>query len=470
MKTSHGKNRLTNHILNWRKVSPRNLIAHPFITIILLVITVLLSLRLLNFVSLYAVNLLFWDQWDFLTPLFEKQSLWTMFSYQHGPHRQGLGLLLTNLTANLSQWDTRAESISIALLVIAAMLSAFALKRSIHGALSLTDVIIPLAFLNLTQYEIFIGTPNPAHSAAPLFLSILYCLAWLIPNYGIKTLVVLILNLLLLFTGFGVFMSIITVGLFILESLRNVHLKQRGELVVSGLAVLLSVFSIGIFLVGYTFKPAVGCFASSKINLLNTLFFMSLMFSRFIRLGFSDLLIISKVVGFSLLSASIIVFSYHTYKLTQIHGHARRASIVIAVLIGYTLLFSLGTAIGRTCIGLEHAFSSRYVTLMIPAFLGLYLHIYSVSKVIPRKVLTGVFLLLMSVSLFSFSSSDLQIIDRLSVKKERWKRCFLEYESVEQCDKAVGFQIYPDAASTRLDWKLDYLKQNDLNLYLDVHE
>src|SRR5215813_15241915 len=55
-----------------------------------------LSARLFTLISRYAVNVFFMDQWDFNeATLFEKHSLWEMFRWQHGPHRQGLGALLS---------------------------------------------------------------------------------------------------------------------------------------------------------------------------------------------------------------------------------------------------------------------------------------------------------------------------------------------------------------------------------------
>src|SRR5687767_9566619 len=48
-------------------------------------------LRLVVLVKENAVDLLFEDQWDLLTPLFEDSGAWAAFCLQHGPHRQGLG-------------------------------------------------------------------------------------------------------------------------------------------------------------------------------------------------------------------------------------------------------------------------------------------------------------------------------------------------------------------------------------------
>ena len=59
------------------------------------------------------------------------------------------------------------------------MLLARQLKSELYGALSYSDVAIPLIFLTLAQYEAVIGTPNPGYSALPLLMMMLYCLALL---------------------------------------------------------------------------------------------------------------------------------------------------------------------------------------------------------------------------------------------------------------------------------------------------
>ena len=54
--------------------------------------------RFFRLISQYAVNIFFSDQWDFNdATLFQKHSIWQMFTWQHGPHRQGLGALFARM-------------------------------------------------------------------------------------------------------------------------------------------------------------------------------------------------------------------------------------------------------------------------------------------------------------------------------------------------------------------------------------
>lgn len=72
------------------------------------------------FVDRNAVNLLYWDQWDFYFPLFHDGSLWDIFNYQHGPHRQGIGFILTSLLAQLSGWNSRWDAFGVSFVLTSA--------------------------------------------------------------------------------------------------------------------------------------------------------------------------------------------------------------------------------------------------------------------------------------------------------------------------------------------------------------
>lgn len=79
---------------------------------------VVLAVRLGHFVDRFAVNLVFWDQWDFLQGLFDDASLWELFRRQHGPHRQGVANLLIAGEYALTGWNGRADA-ALAAIVMA---------------------------------------------------------------------------------------------------------------------------------------------------------------------------------------------------------------------------------------------------------------------------------------------------------------------------------------------------------------
>src|SRR5262249_20950276 len=117
--------------------------------------------RLFQLISRYAVNIFFMDQWDFNeATLFQKHSLWEMFRWQHGPHRQGLGAIVEYLVEPFFGWSTRTESFLICGIVLLATVCALWLKWRLFGKLSIFDVCIPLILLSSLQYETLVITAN----------------------------------------------------------------------------------------------------------------------------------------------------------------------------------------------------------------------------------------------------------------------------------------------------------------------
>src|SRR5438309_10311187 len=138
-----------------------------------------LAFRLFLTIRSEAVNIFYWDQWDFNDPiLFHPQPLWQAFRHQHGPHRQGLGAFVGLIVGRLSHWNTRTDAFAIGVTVVIASLCALWLKNRLFGPLVYSDVIIPMLFFTRVQWETYLGTTNPAHGSLPMLLIMLYCVAW----------------------------------------------------------------------------------------------------------------------------------------------------------------------------------------------------------------------------------------------------------------------------------------------------
>jgi hypothetical protein len=142
----------------WRAHLPGFLLALAFVA---------LGSRMVVVVWRHSVNLIFFDQWEFYEPLFTHASLWRIFTWQHGPHREGIELVLDKFVLDWTHWINRAE----ALLIVAALLTAASvavwLKVRIFGKLEYTDAVIPCLFLTLAPIDILIGVPNPVQAVAP---------------------------------------------------------------------------------------------------------------------------------------------------------------------------------------------------------------------------------------------------------------------------------------------------------------
>ncbi|MBC8010627.1 MAG: hypothetical protein H7067_11085, partial [Burkholderiales bacterium] len=120
----------------------------------------LLAWRQHVFVDRYSVNVMFWDQWDFYIPFFNDEGLWSIFTRQHGPHRQGAGFLVTRLLAESSGWDSRWDAFGVSFTLILGSLAGLVVALRCGCKAWLTLPVIGLLFFNLRQYEGFVGASN----------------------------------------------------------------------------------------------------------------------------------------------------------------------------------------------------------------------------------------------------------------------------------------------------------------------
>ena len=138
---------------------------------------------------------------------------------------------------------------------------------------------------------------------------------------------------------------------------------------------------------------------------------------------------------------------------------------IILVLITFTLVFTLNLAVGRVCLGLGSASSSRYQTYLIPGFFALYLFAVTRKKV-PLRGITFC-LLCFLVTTFSVGTNATAYFQDVYQGKQRWKQAYLQTEDIYLSNRISEFAIHPNPSHTELKRKLDYLKEHGLNLYLD---
>ena len=427
---------------------------------------VVLGYRFFHFISLYSINVLVFDQWDFLTDFFEgTPTLAKLFFRQHGPHREGVGLIADKVLYPLTRWNVRVESFMIGSCIVVAMLLALVLKRRLFGRFTFSDVAIPMMFLTLVQFETMVGTPNPAYSGFPLLLIMLYALALLLENTLLRYSLVLFLNSLLIFTGFGFFMGPVTLGIFAVEGYWSLRRMNRVPLIAPIAAFLAAGASLGAFFIHYALLPAVSCFKFPIDKPVLYPEFMGLMFSEFV--DFTHPLFRAHLRSAPRGGAAILLAAVAMLAI-QVFGRRARAGRwdagwIGAVLLAFSLLFSAGTAIGRVCLGPASALASRYATLLIPAFLGMYLGLLLLTWKQLRNTALSLFVLLLL-------SGDVLIpewVRRVVDGKRDWVTCYLRTEDIDFCDAATKFRIYPRPEATGLKQKLQYLKERRLSFFAD---
>ncbi|HXW93172.1 MAG TPA: hypothetical protein VEK33_21670 [Terriglobales bacterium] len=417
----------------------------------------MLGLRMVLVVWRHSVNFIFWDQWDFYTPLFAHASLWRIFSWQHGPHREGIGLILDKLVLDRTHWSNRAESLLIVAAIVSAATVAVRLKVRLFGKLDYTDLFIPCLFLTLAQIDQLIGVANPSYSAFPELLIMLYCLAWTIGNGPARYSAILVLNFLLLYTGFGFFMGVVTLVLVALDIRRTIRASSRGAaLPVTALG--LALISFASFFYHYRWMPAISCFVFPDPHPFNYPWFLSLELSLFI--GMRRSVVLASVFGAGLTLVIIALLLWHGIRLCRATSW-NNLDVTIVALLGFTLLFGLNAAIGRVCLGMPAAGqTSRYMGLLVPAFLAMYLHLLSWRDHTKKAVAVTLFAVIVLPNTLKMHRDPIQ-----ENGKRAWKACYLRVEDIDYCNQITGYPPHWDASATHLKEKLDYLKCNRLNLF-----
>ena len=438
---------------------------------------VVLAGRFFRLISRYAVNIFFSDQWKFNeATLFQKHSIWQMFTWQWGPHRQGLGALFGTLIDPSFRWDSRIESFFIGSLVLAAALSALYLKKKLYGYFSVFDIFIPAVFFIPRQFEAIVVTANFAQGPLPLLLILLYCLAWTCSEPLVRYLFVLVINFLAIYTGYGLFVGFLTPMLMAFDyraSLSNSRPPKRYLV----FAIVISIVSLCSFFVGYQLGSGTSCSLFPPTTPKYYIAYMALMFANFFGLiqGHPVLELVAGMFVLIALLASLLVCIWKLVTLPDPKlPDKRKRSLVVASLIAYCLLFCFMTAIGRLCNGLWTAHAPRYVIYLELGMLGLYFHLLNISSAFIRKLSLGALVITTLVATSRINRTEMRYFPLI---KQQWKKCYLQTENIDRCNAAVGFSIYPPAGLSMppgvgrpFQEKLDFLKKNRLNLYADPRD
>jgi len=427
----------------------------------------LLGVQLFRLISRHAVDILFSDQWEFDdATLFQQHSIWEMFRWQHGQHRQGLGALSQKLIEPYIHWNSRYEAFGIGAIIVIGALVALLLKVRLYGAIRYSDIVIPCLFLTPRQWESVVLTANPTHASLPLLL-ILYCLCWLIPAYYWKYAGILLINFLLIYNGYGIFVGFLTPALLALDFYGNTQPLAPKYQWVRAAALTISIASLASFFVGYKFQSGVDCFSLAPENPVLYLWFVALMFTH--AAGFNILSITFATLTGSLALLLLLVGLWVVGKRLFVKRSEDTWSrdAVIAVLLGYCVVFCFNAAYGRLCLGLAAASTSRYTPYVVLGFFGLYLYALSDHAQNLRAHLALALVLFATFGARPLSGSDARIVEEMTNSKRAWRECYLARHDIRECDTLTHFQVHPHPEATHLQEKLDFLERNRLNLYTD---
>ncbi len=425
----------------------------------------LLGARFFTLISRDAVNILFWDPWDFDdATLFQQHSVWEMFSWQHGWHRQGLGALMQRAIEPWIHWNGRSEAFLLGGLIVVVAILALLLKVRLYGSIDYSDVIIPLLFLTPLQYETLLWSPNPSQGSLPLFLMFLYSFGWLIRPYHWKYGCVLLVNFFLIYSGFGIFIGPVTPVLLTLDYYANTRRLAAGYQWGTAAALAISIASLASFFVGYRFTLGVDCPMPAPTNPLTYPWFVALMFAH--AGGFRTLTLpLATMVGSIAFSLFVVALLVMIKRLFARGSNQWPRDAAISALLAYSAVFCVNASFARMCLGLTAAGTSRYTPYVILGVFGAYLYSLSIRRRDIRVSLVLALLVFAGVGALPLNRKDAADNEHFNSGKRAWRVCYLALHDIYECNDLTGFQIYPDPEKTHLQEKLDFLERNHLNLY-----
>ncbi len=427
--------------------------------------TAALALRLVLMIDEHAVDLLFWDQLDFYEVFKGDPNAWEVFRHQLGPHRQGLPFLGTWLLATLSDWNIRADAFYVGLYTLLATAAALWLRRRVLGRFRLSDVAIPLMMLTPAQYGIFIHTPNASHSAGPSFFLMLFCLALTIPDRRWRYGTLVALDFVMIHTGFALFVGALTPLLLGVYAWHDARESGRRAALLPLACLGLSLAWIAVFLVGYeTSGGLANVPASSQIPAY--LYYVSFMFAN--ALGLKGFGIANAVVGLIVGMAVLAVALRQLQRMLSAGERPPPISLVCFTLTSFTLLYCAATAYGRLFLGMGGSQSTRYVPLVMPAFLGLYLAMSSLRRPSLRVGLAWFAVIAMVAATFPMREREATFMRHLSRGKRVWIETYLETRDILAANAAARVRVYPSLdPKHRIDERLRYLRENRLSFFAE---
>jgi hypothetical protein len=416
---------------------------------------------LLRMIDLHAVNVLFYDQFDFLQPLMHGAGQWRLFSLQHGPIRLGLGSLFIEAVYRLSRWDTRVEGFATAGIYFVSVGVALLLKRRAVGPLTWMDLIIPALILSRSQWEILVVTPDAAHGPIPLLLILAAPFCWEIRNAALRVAAWAALAFACAFTGFALLFVPCLAALFAMDLALP---RQPIDRLWAACGLACCGAALAVFSVGYHFAPAVDCYQFPAAHPLDYLPFSGLVLLR--PWGPGRLVHGAIALGILVLAAgaAFVVLA----GLRALKRDRTLLSRTVFLLAACSLSFAANAAVGRVCLGLPSAFASRYAAYVLPLWLAGY---FAAAAELQRRpalryplgaaVLAGV------AMQWSFSNRH-PTLRYYSEGKSRWRACYLARHDEAACDAEAHFRVYPVEGAPQVTEMLRYLREHHLNLYKDT--
>jgi len=418
---------------------PMNL---PFrLTLALLLIAAAATAGLAWFLTVWAVDLPYLDMVDILIPTLVDRDPRAAFLFQHGPIYQGVGGAILYGLLPLVGYDLRVESFAILGALLAGTLIWLAVRHRLHGKWRGVDLLFPLCLIAPHAIETLVVAPNLSHSALPLTFMMMAALVLTWTDGDRRILGLAVVAGFSLLTGFGLVNAVVLWGIVAIESLRNWNAGAGSRRAIL-LALVFFVSALACFFADYQNATHDGEGLMPEPDLLQLPAFVALGLAS--GAGFSRGNPLTWPIGI-LLALALVTVAVLTWSRI-LRGGLERTSPhlrIAAYFTGSTLAFLLLSGYGRVGFGLEMAFASRYVLLIIPGLLGVWLWAepFLSERRIGRVVLT-IGLLLLAYGQWSWAWRAWPTLEALRDAKETWRSAFLETGSFAAATDRTGIYVY----------------------------
>ena len=423
-------------------------------------VLVLMAIRLGDFVNRHAVNIVYWDQWDFLQGLFDGTDAWSLFRWQHGPQRQGLGNLIIAVLYPATGWNGRVDPAAAAVVMLLSTVAGLWLVKRVCGPLRPWDAVVPLIFLTTSSAETYVVATNLAHGPLPALLLTAYALALTIPSHATRCGTLVALNFLAVNTGFTLFLGGIT--LLLLSLLMRAPRVSTRDRVIYGAGIAASAGTLLLFFHGFVPLSATACFQFPHPRPWEYVPYTGFVLARpfgFLAGDSAGQLLVGTAVAIGI--AGFV--TYAAIRVVQTRGDSPFWAATFS-LTGFVLLFAASTAVGRVCLEFVSANASRYIPYMLPGMLALYLAIRKTAATSPvAYALLPVFLVACIAKERDETSKN--EAETYFKYKQRWRECYLATHDIVACDFFSGHPVYPSPELTDLQHKLDWLEQHRYSLF-----
>lgn len=409
------------------------------------------SLLFFIFIHNYSVNILYWDQWDRLNEILISKDYKQILLYQQNEHRIGVGLIIMRVISTFSNLNNITEMFISGILISLSCLLAIILKIKLSRKIEILDILIPTIFFNLYQWENLLwGFQLVFILQIFYFFTSIYLFLFIKSKY--KNIMIIFISLIATYTSLpGLILNFVLILFYLFYFFKDYHKKKYLIPV-----FLLLIISISYF-IGYKQPSHLDYIDNIKIPLSNYVKYIMIQINSFIGLRYHNI--------FSFFLTPIIFSLFFLLTIKNIIIKRNLTNFIILILLLYSFIFSVLTSYGRTLLGIDQAYSSRYATFMIPLYYGLYIFLSTYFK---KNIFIFFKIVLLFLFMINYLNNNLNNYNEAYSRYKNlsnWKECYLEFKKVELCNNKINFKIYPHSNSIYFINKLKYIEKNKLNLF-----